>query len=54
MNTDLSTRIVEFVTAVTGAMGLSLTAEVTETPDLRRVNLAGEGAEFLVRGAERR
>lgn len=49
MNSDHSTRIVEFVTAVTGAMGLTLTAAVTESPELLRVNLAGEGAEFLVR-----
>lgn len=49
MNSDHSTRIVEFVSAVTGAMGLTLSAAVTETPDLLRVNLAGEGAEFLVR-----
>jgi len=49
MNSDHSTRIVEFVTAVTTAMGLSLTAEVTETPDALRVNLSGDGAEWLVR-----
>lgn len=49
MNNDHSARIVEFVTAVTGAMGLTLSAAVTETPELLRVNLAGEGAEFLVR-----
>ena len=49
MNSDHSTRIVEFVTAVTGAMGLSLTAAVTETPELLRVNLSGDGAEWLVR-----
>jgi spoIIIJ-associated protein len=49
MSSDHSTRIVEFVTAVTNAMGLSLTAAVTETPDLLRVNLSGDGAEWLVR-----
>ena len=49
MNSDHSTRIVEFVTAVTRAMGLTLTGAVTESPELLRVNLAGEGAEFLVR-----
>lgn len=49
MSSDLSTRLVEFVSAVTGAMGLSLTATVTETPDLLRVDLAGDGAEILVR-----
>jgi len=49
MNSDHSTRIVEFVTAVTRAMGLTLTGAATESPELLRVNLAGEGAEFLVR-----
>jgi len=49
MNSDHSTRIVEFVTAVTTGMGLSLTAAVTETPDVLRVNLSGDGAEWLVR-----
>jgi spoIIIJ-associated protein len=49
MNSDHTTRIVEFVTAVTTAMGLNLQAAVTETPELLRVNLSGEGAEWLVR-----
>jgi spoIIIJ-associated protein len=49
MSTDQSTRIVEFVTAVTRAMGLSLTATVVETPELLRVDLSGEGGEWLVR-----
>ena len=49
MNSEHSTRIVEFVTAVTTAMGLKLDAAVTETPDLLRVNLSGDGAEWLVR-----
>jgi spoIIIJ-associated protein len=42
-------RIVEFVTAVTAAMGLSLTATVVETSDGLRVDLDGEGGELLVR-----
>ena len=49
MSSEHSTRIVEFVTAVTTAMGLQLEAAVTETPDLLRVNLTGQGAEWLVR-----
>jgi spoIIIJ-associated protein len=49
MNSEHSTRIVEFATAVTTAMGLKLQAAVTETPELLRVNLSGEGAEWLVR-----
>jgi len=36
------------VNAVTSAMGLQLQAAVTETPRLLRVNLSGEGAEWLV------
>ena len=48
-HSDHSALIVEFVTAVTAAMGLQLQAAVTETPDLLRVNLSGEGAEWLVR-----
>ena len=49
MNSEHSTRIVEFVTAVTTAIGLQLDAAVTETPELLRVNLTGAGAEWLVR-----
>jgi spoIIIJ-associated protein len=49
MNSEHSVRIVEFLTAVTTAMGLSLTASVTETPEQLRVNLSGDGAEWLVR-----
>jgi spoIIIJ-associated protein len=46
---ELNTRITEFVTAATTAMGLSLTATMEETPDGWRVNLAGDGGDFLVR-----
>jgi spoIIIJ-associated protein len=46
---DLNTRIVEFVTAVTTAMGLSLTGTVEATPDGPRINLTGDGGDFLVR-----
>ena len=49
MNSDHATRIVDFVNAVTTAMGLSLTAAVTETPEVLRVDLSGDGAEWLVR-----
>ena len=49
MNSDHSARIVEFVSAVTTAMGLKLQGAVTETPELLRVNLSGDGAEWLVR-----
>jgi len=46
---DLNTRIVEFVTAVTTAMGLSLTATIEETADGPRVNVDGDGGDLLVR-----
>ena len=46
---DVNARIVELVTAVTNAMGLSLTATVVETDDGPRVNLEGEGGDLLVR-----
>jgi len=46
---EASALVVEFVTAVTTAMGLKLQAAVTETPDLLRVDLSGEGADWLVR-----
>ena len=46
---EASGLVVEFVIAVTSAMGLTLQAEVTETEELLRVNLSGEGAEWLVR-----
>jgi spoIIIJ-associated protein len=42
-------RVVDFLTKVTGAMGLSLQAEVEETPDHLRINLTGEGADLLLR-----
>jgi spoIIIJ-associated protein len=46
---DQDARIIEFVTAVTSAMGLSLTATIVETPDGIRVDLEGEGSDLLVR-----
>jgi len=46
---DVNTRIVEFVTAVTTAMGLSLTATIEETADGPRINLDGNGGDLLVR-----
>ncbi|MCX6551013.1 MAG: hypothetical protein NTY02_08415 [Acidobacteria bacterium] len=46
---DVELRIVEFVTNVTNAMGLSLTATVVETADGLRVDLEGESGELLVR-----
>jgi spoIIIJ-associated protein len=49
MAQELETQIVDFVTAVTGAMGLQLVATFEENPDGPRINLDGEGAELLVR-----
>jgi spoIIIJ-associated protein len=49
MAQELTTQIVDFVTAVTHAMGLSLTATAEDTPDGPRVNLVGEGGELLIR-----
>ena len=46
---DQDARIIEFVTAVTTAMGLSLAATIVETPDGIRVDLEGEGGDMLVR-----
>ena len=42
-------KIVEFVEAVTAAMGLDLTATVHETPDGLLVELEGRGGEVLTR-----
>jgi tRNA modification GTPase len=47
--TDLATRIAGFVTDVTSAMGLELDARVEQTADAVRVELEGEGGEWLVR-----
>jgi spoIIIJ-associated protein len=46
---DMDTRVVEFITQVTAAMGLSLEATTEETPDHLRVNLTGDGADVLLR-----
>ena len=49
MSVDLDQKVVEFVTQVTSAMGLELSVTVDETPDNIRLNLAGDGAEALLR-----
>ena len=46
---DFDARVIEFITNVTAAMGLTLQAEVEETPDHLRINLTGEGADALLR-----
>lgn len=49
MTADLDAKVVAFVEDVCGAMGLSLTATLDETPDHMRLNLVGEGADVLLR-----
>jgi spoIIIJ-associated protein len=46
---DLDTQVIDFTTRVVSAMGLSLAADVEETPDHLRINLTGEGADVLLR-----
>jgi spoIIIJ-associated protein len=46
---DFDARVIEFITSVTAAMGLTLQADVEETPDHLRINLTGEGADTLLR-----
>jgi spoIIIJ-associated protein len=46
---DLHERVRGFVHGVLQAMGLSLDVSVAETPDGVRVDIAGEGAEVLLR-----
>lgn len=49
MTNTLDARVVDFITDVLGAMGLSLDVSLEETPDAVRVNISGEGAETLLR-----
>lgn len=49
MSESLDGRVVDFVTDVLGAMGLSLDVSLEETPDATRVNIMGEGADTLLR-----
>lgn len=46
---DLNARLIDFVTGVTAAMGVSLEATVEDTPDGPRVNLSGDDGELLLR-----
>jgi len=45
----LTTEITEFVRRVVGAMGLTLTAAIEETPEGTRIDLQGEDGGVLVR-----
>jgi spoIIIJ-associated protein len=49
MTNTLDARVIDFVTDVLGAMGLSLDVSLEETPDAVRVNITGEGADALLR-----
>src|SRR5439155_4155917 len=49
MSAELDAKVIEFVQQVLGAMGLTLEITVEETPDNFRLNLAGEGADVLLR-----
>ena len=49
MTNTLSTQIAEFVQHVVNAMGVTLTAQIEETPEATRINLAGEDGGILVR-----
>lgn len=49
MQPSLDTQVADFVQRVLQAMGLDLTIDFEETPDNIRLNLAGDGAEVLLR-----
>lgn len=49
MSAELDTQVIGFVQQILGAMGLSLTVTVEETEDNIRLNLAGDGAEILLK-----
>ena len=46
---DATQPIVDFLTRVTGALGLTTPVDVEQSPDGPRLNLSGEDAELLVR-----
>jgi spoIIIJ-associated protein len=48
MNADLKTSVVTFLREITGAMGVTLEPEVTETPEGLHVNLSGDGGDILL------
>src|SRR6476646_7785730 len=49
MSADLDSSVIDFVQRVLRAMGLDLQVTVEEHPDNARLNLAGDGAEALLR-----
>ena len=49
MSTELDAQVIDFVQRVVRAMGLDLEITVEEHPDNARLNLAGAGADVLLR-----
>lgn len=49
MTDTLDARVMDFLTDVLGAMGLTVDVALEETPDAIRVNVTGAGAETLLR-----
>ncbi len=49
MTATLDARVLDFVTDVLGAMGLTPNVTLEETPDAVRVNITGDGADTLLR-----
>jgi spoIIIJ-associated protein len=49
MGGDLDARVLEFIRAVSSAMGLTLEAKVEGTPDGPRVDLEGEDGDLLLK-----
>lgn len=49
MTQALDARVIDFITDVLGAMGLTVDVALEETPDAVRVNITGDGADVLLR-----
>ena len=49
MNDSLTTQIAAFVQSIVDAMGVSVTAQVEESPEATRINLDGEDGGVLIR-----
>ncbi len=49
MTETLDARVIDFLTDVLGAMGLTVDVTLEETPDAVRVNITGDGADILLR-----
>jgi len=49
MTESLDARVIDFLTDVLGAMGLTVDVALEETPDAVRVNITGDGADILLR-----